>query len=303
MTNIKPSDLRDLIKNPDSISNLTFNEISPILQKVKSILKREPLLIELEINRSDKEIYVIGDIHGNLYSLTKLIEMINKNNPKRVIFLGDLVDRGPKQLECLLIVLSLKILEPKRYYLLKGNHETLEMNQYYGFFQVFMNKFNDSKNFNQLLSVYDALPFCAIVNNSILCLHGGIPENQEILKKLKRLTWKNLDDSVFNKIGKDLFQIMWNDPKPNIKGFEQSFRGGDIKFFGEDVFIEFIKKNKLDYLIRAHECFMEGYRWFFQDRLLSIFSSANYRGVDYPNPASYAIIKNNKVHPYNIEVS
>ena len=298
---MKPSDLRYLIKIPNSISTLTFEEILPILQDVRSILKREKLLIELKTNNSEEEIYVIGDIHGNLNSLTKLMEMITKNNPKHVIFLGDIVDRGPMQLECLLMVLSLKILEPKRFYLLKGNHETLEMNQYYGFFQVFMNKFKDSNYFNQILSVYDVLPFCAIVDNSILCLHGGIPENQEILKEIKGLTRGDLNESAFNRISEDLFQMIWNDPKPALRGFEQSFRGGDIKFFGEDVFNDFMQTNKLDYLIRAHECFMEGYRWFFKERLLSIFSSANYRGIDYSNPASYAIIKNNMVFPHNLE--
>jgi len=303
MSIMKPSDLRYLIKNPDSISTLTFEEILPILQNARSILTREKLLIELEIDINDEEIYIIGDIHGNLNSLTELMEIINKNNPKHVIFLGDIVDRGPKQLECLLIVLSLKILEPERYILLKGNHETLEMNQYYGFYQVFMEKFNDQVKFNQLLAVYDVLPFCVIVNNLILCLHGGIPENQEILKDMKGLIREDLDETTFNKISEDLFQIMWNDPKPALRGFEQSFRGGDIKFFGEDVFNEFMKYNNLDYLIRAHECFMEGYRWFFKGRLLSIFSSANYRGFDYSNPASYAIIKNNKVFPHNLEVS
>jgi serine/threonine-protein phosphatase PP1 catalytic subunit len=90
---------------------------------------------------------------------------------------------------------------------------------------------------------------------------------------------------------------MWNDPKENLKGFSNSYRGPGIYFFGGDVFDEFLHQNDLKYLIRAHECFSEGYRWFFQNRLLSIFSSANYRGNSNPNPASYAIIKNNEVIP------
>ncbi len=84
MTKIKPSDLRYFIKNPESISNLTFDEILPILQEAKNIILRESLLIELEIDRSDEEIYVIGDIHGNLNSLTKLMKVINKNNPCKI---------------------------------------------------------------------------------------------------------------------------------------------------------------------------------------------------------------------------
>ena len=64
-----------------------------------------------------------------------------------------------------------------------------------------------------------------------------------------------------------------------------------------------MKSYNLEYLIRAHECFPEGYRWFFNNRLLSIFSSANYRGFYSPNPASYAIVRNDKIFPINIEVS
>ncbi len=92
--------------------------------------------------------------------------------------------------------------------------------------------------------------------------------------------------------------IMWNDPKSNLNGFSDSFRGIDLKFFGEDVFNDFMRKNKLKYLIRSHEFYPEGYRWFFNKRLLSIFSSANYRGL---NSASYAIIKNNLVIPKLVE--
>ena len=47
------------------------------------------------------EVYVIGDIHGNLDTLMKLVEIIDNNDPQFVLFLGDIVDRGPKQLECL----------------------------------------------------------------------------------------------------------------------------------------------------------------------------------------------------------
>ncbi|MHA2326474.1 MAG: serine/threonine protein phosphatase, partial [Promethearchaeota archaeon] len=80
-----------------------------------------------------------------------------------------------------------------------------------------------------------------------------------------------------------------------LKGFTDSFRGNGIKFFGEDVFERFLKNNNLKLLIRAHECFPEGFKWFFHKRLLSIFSSANYRGNFSPNPASFAVIDNNEI--------
>ncbi len=293
--------LKELINNPFLLSDLRFDDISKILQNAKDFFEKENLLLEFNLKDKDKEIYVIGDIHGNLDTLLKLIEIINKNNPEVVIFLGDIVDRGPKQLECLLIILALKILDSQKYYILKGNHETLEMNQYYGFFQDFVNRFNNSDNFNEILKLYNVLPICAIINDTILCLHGGIPQDIDILKELRGIKTKERK-SLLKSVSLGLFQIMWNDPKAGLKGFTESFRGSGIKSFGEDVFDNFMKENNLKLLIRSHECFPEGYRWFFHNHLLSIFSSANYRGMFAPSPASYAIIKNDEIIPKLLEL-
>ncbi|MBY8992002.1 MAG: metallophosphoesterase [Candidatus Lokiarchaeota archaeon] len=285
--------LKELINNPHLLSELEFGNISRILQTVKNLFEEENLLLDLNLNNKNREIYVIGDIHGDLNTLLKIIKIVKEKNPERVIFLGDIVDRGPKQLECFLTVLILKILHPQKYYLLKGNHETLEINQMYGFVQDFKSRFKDFEKFNEILMIYNVLPICALVNNSILCLHGGIPQDVEILDKLKNIKTKELDIFI-NTLSQDLTQIMWNDPKSNLQGFSESFRGPGIKFFGEDVFETFLKKNNLKFVIRSHELFPEGYRWFFHRRLLSIFSSANYRGL---NPAYYAVINNDELFP------
>ena len=297
---IENSFLYDLISKPQKISKLKFENISKIVRTVKNIFEEENLLLEFSVRKKVEEVYVIGDIHGNLETLMKLIEIINNNNPKLVIFLGDIVDRGPKQLECLLIVLALKILFPLKYYLLRGNHETLEMNQYYGFFQDFILRFNDQSKFNEILSFYNVIPICALLNETILCLHGGIPQDNDILKKLEGKKCKDFS-ALINSIAQGIYQIMWNDPKSGLQGFSDSFRGPGIKFFGSDAFEDFMEYNNLKYLIRAHECFPEGYRWFFNNQLLSIFSSANYRGFYSSNPASYAIIRNNEIIPKLIE--
>jgi len=298
---VDSSFLQQLIKIPENISKLRFDEIHNILTEAKDIFIEENLFLEFKIGK-EEEVYIIGDIHGNLTSLLKLVEIINKESPKLVIFLGDIVDRGPNQIECLLFVLALKILNPDVYYILRGNHETLEMNQTYGFIEEFARKFeNESQKFIEILEVYDVIPICAIINK-ILCLHGGIPEDIHILKKLRGLKPRDIDNSLSKSLGYRIFQMMWNDPKEEITGFIDSFRGTGIKSFGKDVFEEFMKENDLTYLIRAHECFPEGYRWFFNNRLLSIFSSENYRGEYYPNPASYAIIKNNSIFAKILEI-
>ncbi|MFX1462158.1 MAG: metallophosphoesterase [Promethearchaeota archaeon] len=296
---IENSLLQDLIDKPQKISNLKFDTIAEVLEMAKIILKNENLL--LEFNIYEDEAYIIGDIHGNLETLLQLIKIINDNNPKLIIFLGDIVDRGTKQLECLLVILALKILFPQKFYILRGNHETIEMNQYYGFFQEFISRFKNHNKFNKVLTIYNVLPLCALINKSILCLHGGIPQDNEILNTLKGVKCKNFKE-IFNLISQTIYQIMWNDPKSELQGFSDSFRGPGIKFFGNEAFDKFMNYYNLIYLIRAHECFPEGYRWFFNKRLLSIFSSANYRGLFSPNPASYAIIKDDKIIPKLIEL-
>jgi diadenosine tetraphosphatase ApaH/serine/threonine PP2A family protein phosphatase len=289
------SDLEELIKNPLDISKLNHETVISILDEGKKALSNDLLLIEFPNQVLDNEIYIIGDIHGNLKSLTELIQLFKVKNPNLVIFLGDLVDRGPYQLECLLTVLILKILEPKRYYILKGNHESEEINKYYGFYEDFTQKLGHKVQFNSINDIYALLPYCALINDDVLCLHGGIPEDIDILKRIKG---KKVEDLylISQRIRTSLLQVLWNDPKEGVNGFSESYRGPGIKFFGEDAFNGFMEYNRLSYLIRAHEMFQEGYKWFFNKHLLSIFSSENYRGEYYPNPASYAVIKENQIY-------
>ncbi|MBY8981316.1 MAG: serine/threonine protein phosphatase, partial [Candidatus Lokiarchaeota archaeon] len=250
--------LKSIINNPKIISNLKFFEISRIIAQAKTIFQGEELLLDLKTDNDKEEIFVIGDIHGNLDSLIALINLINTQEPKYVIFLGDIVDRGKFQLECLLIVLALKIQNPERFYLIRGNHESLEMNKNYGFFQDFIIRFEDYDKFSEIIDLYNKIPVCIRVNEVILCLHGGIPEDLDILNKIKNLKKKKIPSTELLSIMKNVFQMMWNDPKEDLKGFKDSFRGQGIKFYGKDVFEKFMKKNKLEYLIRSHEVFQEG---------------------------------------------
>ena len=288
--------LKSLIENPSEIAELEFSEIQTIIHEAKKILENENSLLNLNFKDKGETYYDIGDIHGDLNSLRYFIEKINSFNPNRVLFLGDIVDRGLNQLECLILVLTMKIISPQQIFLIRGNHETLEMNRAYGFYQEFINKFYHYEWFNEILSLYDVLPICAKINQSILCVHGGIPKDFSILNKLNNIKTRD-SSSIYEKEGNTLYQMMWNDPKEDLRGFSQSYRGSGIYFFGKDVLNDFLNENKFNYLIRSHECFPEGFRWFFNKKLLSIFSSANYRG---PNPASFAIIKNHQIFPENI---
>jgi serine/threonine protein phosphatase 1 len=72
-------------------------------------------------------IYAIGDIHGRLDLLTALLDFVAMDATRRrqepkVIFLGDIVDRGPDNKWCIELVASTLERWPKSRLIL-GNHD------------------------------------------------------------------------------------------------------------------------------------------------------------------------------------
>ena len=51
----------------------------------------------------------------------------------KLVFLGDYIDRGPFGVEVILLLLILKQRYPTSVYLLRGNHESRGLTEYYGF--------------------------------------------------------------------------------------------------------------------------------------------------------------------------
>ncbi len=76
------------------------------------------------------DIYAIGDIHGNLDLLKRLLEKIQPDLARdRLIFMGDYLDRGPNPKGVVDYVLGLKRLAPPQQVIcLKGNHEAMFLN-------------------------------------------------------------------------------------------------------------------------------------------------------------------------------
>lgn len=72
-------------------------------------------------------IYAIGDIHGHLDALERLMDKIKPDLEKdQVVFMGDYIDRGPCSKGVVDYVLRLKNLAPRANVVcLKGNHEAM----------------------------------------------------------------------------------------------------------------------------------------------------------------------------------
>lgn len=67
---------------------------------------------------------IVGDIHGQFYDLLHVLETGGSPEEMNYLFLGDYVDRGLLGIECVILLLSLKVRFPQAIVLLRGNHET-----------------------------------------------------------------------------------------------------------------------------------------------------------------------------------
>jgi len=106
-------------------------ELRLILPEINEVLESESAVLRI----NTESIMLIGDIHGNLNALEYVMQMREKLGYKKILFLGDYVDRGVQGTEVLKKLFQLKLREPENVFLLRGNHETIDMNFFYGFFE------------------------------------------------------------------------------------------------------------------------------------------------------------------------
>ena len=75
----------------------------------------------------------LGDVHGQYSDLLRLLELGGQpsvTNP--YLFLGDYVDRGKQSIETVCLLLAYKLKLPEHFHLLRGNHESSNINRLYG---------------------------------------------------------------------------------------------------------------------------------------------------------------------------
>lgn len=108
------------------------------------------------------------------------------------LFLGDYVDRGNHSLEVICLLLSLKIRYPEQFHLIRGNHEDKQINISFGFADECIIKFDEDINdedsvFARVNRLFEYLPLAAIIDDKIICLHGGIGSSLNYIEEIDQL--------------------------------------------------------------------------------------------------------------------
>ena len=250
---------------------------------ISEIFLNEPILLEI-----NDPIIIIGDIHGQLLDLIRIFFKYGLPPKTNYLFLGDIVDRGEFSLECLIFIYSLKFIYPNCIYIIRGNHEFLLQSSSTSFGDEIQIMYPHSSLFHQIIESFYNLPLAAILFENTLCIHGGISPEFHNINQIKSFQRPIKDYS--NPI---LMGLLWSDPTLNDQGFLPSRRGTGF-LFGYSVLNNFLIENKLEKIIRGHECIIEGFKEMFNGELLTVFSASNYCGVARNNSAIiFAYNKNN----------
>ncbi|KAK7883055.1 hypothetical protein WMY93_029229 [Mugilogobius chulae] len=240
-----------------------------ILVQVKDVLSKLPSLVEITLKESDK-ITVCGDTHGQYYDLLNIFTLNglpSETNP--YLFNGDFVDRGSFSLEVILTLFGFKLLYPDNFHLLRGNHETDNMNQMYGFEGEVKAKYT-AQMFQLFSEVFQWLPLAQCINNRVLVMHGGLfSEDGVTLEDIRKI-----DRNRQPPDSGPMCDLLWSDPQPQ-NGRSISKRGVSCQF-GPDVTERFLEQNKLDYIVRSHEVKAEGYEVTHSGKCITVFSAPNY---------------------------
>ena len=246
--------------------NLTADEVTWLIDEATTICVNQPALLELEA-----PIQIVGDVHGQFHDLLRLFEHCGFPPDANYLFLGDYVDRGKNGLECICMLLAYKIKYPENFFLLRGNHECASINRIYGFYDECKRRYN-IKMWKKFQDVFNVLPFAALIDEKIFCIHAGLSpdlNSPEQIKRIMRPT--DVPDSGL------LCDLLWSDPEADISGWAENDRGVSYTF-GADVVSKFLQKHDYDLIVRAHQVVEDGYEFFADRQLVTIFSAPNYCG-------------------------
>lgn len=230
---------------------------------------KELLIEESNVQPISSPVTVSGDIHGQFHDLLNLFKTGGDVPSTKYVFMGDFVDRGYNSLETFTLLLCLKAKYPAHITLLRGNHESRQITQVYGFYDECQRKYGTANAWKCCCEVFDYLTIAALIDGVVLCVHGGLSPEIRTLDQIRTIDRRQEipPEGAF-------CDLMWSDPE-EVETWAVSPRGAGW-LFGSRVTNEFNRINKLDLICRAHQLVQDGYKFAFNDQIVTIWSAPNY---------------------------
>jgi serine/threonine-protein phosphatase PP1 catalytic subunit len=257
-------------------------EILAVCLAAREVFLTQPTLIELS-----PPVKIVGDVHGQYSDLIRLFEMCGFPPAANYLFLGDYVDRGKQSLETILLLLCYKIKYPENFFLLRGNHECANVTRgrsiqlydsmplilypVYGFYDECKRRCN-IKTWKTFVDVFNCLPIAAVVASKIFCVHGGLSPSLHSMDDIKRIQ-RPTDVPDYGLLN----DLLWSDPSDTALDWEDNERGVSY-CFGKGIINDFLLRYDMDLICRAHMVVEDGYEFWNDRTLVTVFSAPNYCG-------------------------
>ncbi|KAL4002913.1 Serine/threonine-protein phosphatase PP1 isozyme 2 [Acanthocheilonema viteae] len=249
-------------------------ELIILLQETKAVLQSQSTFTEI-----DAPVIVCGDIHGQYSDMLRIFDKCGFPPEANYLFLGDYVDRGKQSIETVCLLFCFKIKYPENFFLLRGNHECARINRVYGFYEEVNRRYRSVRLWEVFQDTFNYLPYAACIAGKILCMHGGLSPKLTDFDSLRNIERPSDPQPPSMEL-----DILWSDPDESVQGWQPNSRG--ISFvFGVDVLTEVCEKLNIDLVARAHQVVQDGYEFFGNRRLVTIFSAPHYCG-EFDNAAA-----------------
>jgi protein phosphatase len=254
---------------PIVLPSLRRETLIRLFAQAHLLFQNEPSLVQVS-----SPTVVIGDIHGQITDLGRILVSFGPPDSQPYLFLGDLVDRGDFSLECATVVFLMKVIAPNSVFIIRGNHEFQDVCSDGGFLTQVIESFGTSEIYQTALTAFTYIPLAAIIDGEILCVHGGLSPGLDFVQQIRCIARPVTDWSDELTEG-----LVWSDPDGRVASFERSAKRRIGFLFGAKATSAFLSRNHLKMMIRGHECVSDGWQEQFDGRLLTVFSASNYCGA------------------------
>eukprot|EP00923_Selenidium_pygospionis_P011353 GHVN01019634.1.p1 GENE.GHVN01019634.1~~GHVN01019634.1.p1 ORF type:complete len:443 (+),score=47.41 GHVN01019634.1:93-1421(+) len=168
--------------------------------------------------KASAKLVIVGDTHGQLNDVLWLFYKFGAPSSTNVyLFNGDICDRGVYGCEIFLILFAFKLSCPESVFINRGNHESSDMNEVYGFAQEVMQKYG-GQVYTKFQDIFHAMPLCAVVENRVLVVHGGLSRKEAVclrhINGINRARPCPANPSTVEDFL--MFDLLWSDPQKEI---------------------------------------------------------------------------------------
>lgn len=213
------------------------------------------------------------------HDLSELFRIGGNSPDTNYLFMGDYVDRGYYSVETVTLLVALKLRYRDRLTILRGNHESRQITQVYGFYDECLRKYGNANVWRFFTDLFDYLPLTALIEKQvcnllsffghmmiiwrltslsaffallqIFCLHGGLSPSIDTLDHVRSI--ERVQEVPHEG---PMCDLLWSDPDDRC-GWGISPRGAGYTF-GQDISEAFNHNNGLTLVARAHQLVMEG---------------------------------------------